>query len=121
MKPTSTPCFNLDVARHRMNDDEELLTEMMQLYLEDSGPLLQRVRQAARDNDLQELERAAHSLKGLAANFEAKDAQAAAQAVEFAARDHVTDDMTPLIAVLESETERLADALRGFLARCASS
>jgi PAS domain S-box-containing protein len=121
MKPTSTPCFNLDVARHRMNDDEELLTEMMQLYLEDFGPLLQRVRQAARDNDLQELERAAHSLKGLAANFEAKDAQAAAQEVEFAARDHVTDDMTPLIAVLESETERLADALRGFLAQRESS
>jgi CheY-like chemotaxis protein len=106
------PRVDLAAALMRMNNDEQLLNDMMQLYLEDSSSLLEQVRRAVRDNDLSSLERSAHSLKGLAANFEALAAVAAANDVELAARKQETDGLEKRISLLESETVLLANFLR---------
>lgn len=106
------PRVNLAAALTRMNNDKQLLNDMMQLYLEDYPALLEQAHQAVRDNDLPSLERSAHSLKGLAANFEALDAVALASEVELAARKKETDGLRERISMLESEAILLANFLR---------
>ena len=66
----------------RVGGDRELLAEISRLFVDDAPRHLARIRQAldARDGDA--LLRAAHGLKGAAANFDADAVVAAARALE---------------------------------------
>ncbi|TWT59152.1 Signal transduction histidine-protein kinase BarA [Thalassoglobus neptunius] len=68
---SEVPKFNLAIALERMGGDQEILDEMIKAFLEDAPVLLQEVHTARSENDWSDLRRGAHSLKGLAANFEA--------------------------------------------------
>ena len=55
----------------RVKGDVELIDQLLRLYLEDSGKHLAQIEDAIRSNELTELERSAHSLKGMSANLSA--------------------------------------------------
>jgi HPt (histidine-containing phosphotransfer) domain-containing protein len=105
------PVFDRCAALERLDGDEDLFTMLLAVYREDSGQLLEQLAAAMRRGDLREIERAAHSLKGLAANFEAIPARDAAFTVEQSARCGNRAMLVPTIRELEVQFARLRRAL----------
>ena len=74
--------LNRALALERVGGDEDLLREIAGLFLEDYPSLMTKIQQAVAANDAQNLERAAHSLKGSIANFGSDAAYQAALDLE---------------------------------------
>ena len=98
----------------RVGGDVELAREMARLFIPDATRLLERIEEAYAAEDLGNLWRAAHALKGAASNFGPSEAVALAAAVERAARD---GDFATSLAQrdrLAAEGARLVTAVRLF-------
>jgi PAS domain S-box-containing protein len=72
-------------ALARVEGDAGLLSEMAELFLNNSPKLLEEMRRAVERRDAAALERAAHTLKGSVANFGAREPFEAAEKLEQAA------------------------------------
>jgi two-component system, sensor histidine kinase and response regulator len=114
-----TPLFagdqvmNLREAMHRLGGDEELLRELAEMFFEDAEALLGVVREGYADPaQIQEVRRAAHSLKGLSSNFGAQRTMTAAFAVEKLAEASKVTELAPAVDELEQEVARLNAGLR---------
>lgn len=103
--------FDHEGSLLRMGNDHELFHEMVQLLQTDAPPLLAALHNAHRDGDPQRLHRAAHTLKGLAANFGADRAVAAAVEVEKLAKARQSAGLPAAITRLEESLDELAVAL----------
>ncbi len=103
--------IDLDAALERLGGDRELLNELMQFFLEDSPGLLDQVRQGIGNGQAEPTERAAHSLKGLAANFGAQEAVRASQAIEQLGRNGDLAQAAAAVPRLEREISALQQAL----------
>lgn len=106
--------FDYDRALARLGGDPRLFSEIVVLFLEDSPKLLDRARQALGEADLAELERAAHSLKGLSVNFDASDLASAAAAVEQYAHHRDGQRAHACFLDMERELVRLQASLNKF-------
>jgi signal transduction histidine kinase/ligand-binding sensor domain-containing protein/CheY-like chemotaxis protein/HPt (histidine-containing phosphotransfer) domain-containing protein len=93
-------------------DDEELLRELVQIFLEDYPQQLKLIRHAVQTGDAAELQRAAHTLKGSAANFAAANVAAQARYLEDMGRDGNMDSTAKVLSRLEKELTHLHAALQ---------
>ena len=111
---------DLDLAAPlaRLRGDETLLLEMAGFFAEDYPALLETVREKLKAGDLAAVERAAHSLKGLAATFDAEPTIAAAADVEAAARDKQSDRLPRLVETLDAKARWLAERLADYRRSC---
>ena len=66
----------------RVEGDQELLAEMVQLFVDDAPRLLDAMNLALQQGDMTALERLAHSLKGAASNLSASVTMSAASQLE---------------------------------------
>ena len=66
----------------RVGGDRELLAEISRLFVDDAPQHLERIRHALDTHDGDALRRAAHGLKGAAANFDAEGVVSAARTLE---------------------------------------
>jgi two-component system, sensor histidine kinase and response regulator len=98
-------------ALGRMGNDHELFHEMVGLLGSDAPPLLQTLHAAWTARDLARAQRAAHTLKGLAANFGAERAVAAAAEMERLAKTQHPDGLPASIGELEAAFDELIVAL----------
>ncbi len=103
--------FDQEASLVRMGNDHELFQEMVGLLKADAPPLLAALRSALREGDTQRLQRAAHTLKGLAANFGAERAVADASNVEKLAKAPQSSGVPAAIAKLEESVDELVAAL----------
>ena len=110
----SNAACNLRAALDRLDGDSELLSMLIAVYLEDSVELLARLGAAMEIRDAPSAERAAHSLKGLASNFDAFSTVEAALAIETAARQGDWPAAIAGLPPLEQEASRLRQALTGY-------
>lgn len=94
-----------------MGDDHELFQEMVALLRSDAPRWQSALAAAARECDLPRLQRAAHTLKGLAANFGANRTVAAAAEVEKLARTHQSEGLQRALTELEEALSELLAAL----------
>ena len=106
-----SPAFNLAAALERIDGDAELFAEMVELFLEDCPQLLTEIDQALGDGDGDKLIRAAHTLKGAVANFEAPEVFDAARSVETAGRAGNLAGAQESFAHLKLAASRLTPAL----------
>jgi two-component system, sensor histidine kinase and response regulator len=101
----------------RMGDDPQLFQEMVGLLQSDAPRLLETARRACRDRSQSALEHAAHTLRGMAANFGATRAIEAAAELEQLAKkkelfgvdealDELASALEQLIAALPCEVEQ---------------
>jgi two-component system, sensor histidine kinase and response regulator len=112
----TNPIFNLRATLERLGHDEKLLYDIVRFFLEDSPGMLDEIRRGIENRDAEQVTRVAHSLKGLAANFSARDAVEAALIVERRGR---ADDFTAAregLTALVHEIDRLNAALEQLLA-----
>jgi two-component system sensor histidine kinase/response regulator len=103
--------FDRAALLDRVEGDEELLVEMVQLYVEDAPRALKTMRSALQQGDLHALERAAHSVKGSSANLAANPAAEAAQRLEQDAKRGDAAGAEASLAALESALGQLLVAL----------
>lgn len=106
------PILNVTSALARFGGNQGLLRDVAQFFLEDSGQLLEDLESGIRKQDVELATRQAHSLKGLAANFDAETCVAVAFATETACRAGNWDTAQMLLPNLKSECVRLTEALR---------
>lgn len=104
---------NFDAALARMGGNRQLLADVADYFLEDAPHLLRQIREQAGRGETAEMRRAAHSLRGLAANFDAASAIEAAYHVERGDAATLTRDPAPLDR-LQREVDRLQEALTTY-------
>nr|WP_083490153.1 hybrid sensor histidine kinase/response regulator [Stenotrophomonas daejeonensis] len=108
--------------------DREILDELREIagnetatiidvFLDDSTPLVRRLQEAAVAPDLEQLRELAHSLKSASANVGALALSAAARRVELAARTGVLDRPAVMVALIIAEFARARLALVGYQAQ----
>ena len=96
----------------RMGGDRELLAEISRLFVDDAPRHLEKIREALDARDGESLRRAAHGLKGAAANFDAQAVVNAARALEEMGGSGNFDTHEAVWQSLTAETERLISVLR---------
>lgn len=109
------PLFNRQHALKRLGGNEALFADLVQFFFEDAPSLLQRVRQGIEAGKIDDVRVAAHSLRGLAANFDGLPAMRAAQRVEDLAFDARLQELAAAAETLTQEVQHLCDALREHL------
>lgn len=117
-QPVPLTDFDFSKALKRLCNDQKLFLDLIQFFQEDSVQLLHEMRQAAEGHDAEKLHRAAHSIKGLCANFDAVDAMNAARRIEQLAESRNLRHVPAVLATLEAETARLTKALEAFRRSC---
>jgi signal transduction histidine kinase/DNA-binding response OmpR family regulator len=96
----------------RVGGDRELLAEISRLFVDDAPRHLQNIREALDARNAESLRRAAHGLKGAAANFDADGVVSAARALEEIGRTGEFEAHEAAWQALTSETDRLISMLR---------
>lgn len=76
------PVLDYELALSRVGGDADLLKELGGLFLDEYPRLLAEIHDAQEKGAAEQLEHAAHSLKGSAANFGAKEAVALSAEIE---------------------------------------
>jgi len=97
-------------------EDENLLRELVGLFLEDSPPLLNDLRAGVAGLDAAMVERAAHALKGSVGNFGAKRLAELARQLETMGRARDLAGAREALTALEQELERVSAQLVGVAA-----
>jgi two-component system sensor histidine kinase/response regulator len=95
----------------RVGGDRQLLAEISKLFVDDAPRHLEKIRDAIEQRDGESLRRAAHGLKGAAANFEADGVVSAARMLEEIGRTAAFDRHEDAWRALTIETERLVSTL----------
>jgi HPt (histidine-containing phosphotransfer) domain-containing protein len=114
-KENATAClsiFNKAAALHRLDGDVELFGMLIDVFLQDSVELQAQLAQAIETGNLREAERSAHSLKGLASNFDAYAARDSAFAAEQAARNLDLQQVAAGLPTIDAQFQLLRAALR---------
>ncbi len=99
----------------RLGGDEALLHEIVQMYFEDYPGLLAQVERAIDESNVTTLTQAVHDLKGLLSNFSSRQATAATQSLEQAAKLNQLNDAPARLEVLRQEITRLSIVLNEWL------
>ena len=108
MPDTSIAPLDLVKALAWVDGDQELLAELVAVFLEDLPARLQALRVAVQTEDAQGTERAAHSLKGAMASLGGETARTLAYEIEQMGRAGRLGGVQPLFAELEDELGRIA-------------
>jgi two-component system sensor histidine kinase/response regulator len=115
-KPQPGVC-DLSAALARLGGDVGLLREIAEFFRDDAPEFLARLKVAVAAGDCAEVQRAAHSLKGLAVNFDAHSAAQVALRLEEMAQRGEMASATGAARDLEREISRLMVALLPQLER----
>ncbi|MFW6162830.1 MAG: response regulator, partial [Planctomycetota bacterium] len=110
-EPDDSP-LDLGQVMSWLDGDAALLARLAEAFLEQSPQQFSQIRQAARSGDAQVLERAAHTLKGSAANFGAEALRQAAYDLEQRGRAGDLDAAEQLLDALEIELRKVEQALQ---------
>jgi HPt (histidine-containing phosphotransfer) domain-containing protein len=106
--------WNPEHARARIGDDDALLCEIIDLFLEENPKQLSALKQALSEADAASVERIAHALKGELGCLQAIEAGRHARELEEQARDGRLEGAARLLQLLENEISAAAKAMRNF-------
>jgi len=113
--PVAPPTSVSDEVLARVGGDRELLAEISRLFVDDAPTHLKRIRAAIDACDGEALRRAAHALKGAAANFDAAKLVDVARSLEEIGRNGNFAAQEAAWSALTQETDRLIIKLRGLM------
>lgn len=105
--------INQAKALELLGGDRELLISLAECFLEDAPELLRQLQAAADSRDFAGVRRAAHSLKGLAASFDATAVTTVAEEIEGEAANQACPDGT--LQTLLARSKDLSDRLRQLI------
>lgn len=103
-------------ALRRLGGDMDLFRELAAYFIEDAPELLRAIHAGLAAGNSQDVQRAAHSLRGLMANFDAEQAMAFASSIEQLTEKGQLPLVPTALAHLESEVRSLRGALQEYAA-----
>jgi PAS domain S-box-containing protein len=103
--------FDRAAALTRAADNEDLLRQVLTLFLDDAPRLLATIRDSVARGDCAAVKRAAHTLHGTAANFARKGALESARELEAMASRGDLADAPRALGVLQATVDRLTAAI----------
>jgi two-component system, sensor histidine kinase and response regulator len=101
-------------SMRRLDYDMELFKNIIEIFNEDSPKLLHAIDSAIVKRDSAAIKRAAHALRGLAANFDAKNLADTARRLEHATHDELFQRDAALPASITDQVKQVKDALAGY-------
>jgi HPt (histidine-containing phosphotransfer) domain-containing protein len=110
-----TAAFGEKALMNEIEGDIEFLEETVAMFVDDTPVLLEEIRSATSSGDTAALVKPAHTLKGLLGNFCASPAENSARKSETMAREGIPDGVQVELEILDSEVQRLKEALHQFL------
>ena len=109
--PPPIETASLDNLRLIGGGSDEFVVEIVQMFREDTPPRFEELTACVAQGDAGRLAKAAHSLKGSASNFGAKHFRELAEQIELLGKGGDLSVVTPVIAALKTEYERVLAAL----------
>jgi CheY-like chemotaxis protein len=106
--------FDTQDALARFDGDREILESVIDVFLAKAPAWLKEIRRAVKAKDAGRLQKAAHSLRGAAANVSAPLVARAAMVLEEMGRDASVDRSDEAMAALDEEMARLEPAMQSF-------
>lgn len=100
--------FDYEKALERLNGDEELLKEVLRMFLDSVGEGITNLKIGITQGDIEQVKLNAHTLKGAASNVIAEGVRKAAEEIEQLAIDNQLDQAGEKIDNLENELEIFA-------------
>lgn len=107
--------MDVEDALGRLGNDEDLLREIIKIYLEDAPELLDKIHVAIANDDGSSLMRAAHSLKGLAATLSAQEVFGVAVKLEHLGVARNLAEAAKTVAEVDQQVAALNDAVSNYL------
>jgi HPt (histidine-containing phosphotransfer) domain-containing protein len=104
----------LDELLDSLGGDHEFLAELIETFFEDTPVQLTAIHQALESGDAEIVRRAAHSLKSNSASFGAMHMHKLCKELEDIGKNGVLDDAARLTAEIETEYQRVHDALAAY-------
>ena len=98
-------------------DNDEFLREITGIFLEDTPHRIAEINQSLAAGDVQKFTRAAHSIKGSAANLGAAALRAIAEKLEHQSRSEGLAGVAPNVAALKAEFARAETELKKLIAK----
>ena len=122
LQPLKSASFDLDDALARVEGDKELLSQVINVFLEDSPRLMTDIRVSIERGDAETLQRAAHTLKGAVSSLSAHRAAQLALSLENLGRGGNLEKAEEIYLDLDREMNALREALKAFVSEitCAS-
>ncbi len=112
--PAAMEAFDHVAALERVEGDLELLTDLIQVFLDDLPPHVTALRKAVEGQDARGIEQEAHRLKGAASSLGANSVAASAARLEQSGRERNSAAAQSEWVQLEAELVRLQSAFRDF-------
>ena len=103
---------DFSAALRWVDDDRELLTELIEIFLEDCPKRLQELDQAVKEGNASGVRQAAHSLKGMVAGFDASSAHGLAAEMEGLGKAGDLSKALGLLSSLQLEFARVMNYLK---------
>lgn len=107
--------MDVDGALERLGNDADLLQEIVKIYLEDAPAIVEKIREATASGDAAALQRAAHSLKGLAATLSAHEVIGCAVRLEHMGATGALADSASAVVEADRRVAELSAAARKYL------
>ena len=111
----SASTWNPDIALGRLDGDEELLRELVEIFLEESPKQLAAMQQAIEKGDPKKIESMAHTLKGELGYLGLPDAALKARDLESMGREHRLQNTSDVFPAFQAEISSVAAGMRDFL------
>jgi len=111
-EPDEKDIFDREKLLEGIDGDEGFLNDMLDIYIQDTGEKLEKLKKAIKENDSFEVEQNAHSVKGSSGNIFAYEMHQAAYKMEKAGKDHNINLAGELMSELENQFERFKKIIR---------
>jgi CheY-like chemotaxis protein len=111
--PEGKPLFDHHKLLEQLGGDAELLEQLLDIFIQDAPPRLERIRQALADEDWASLEQAVHTLKGSAASIGANTLYQSVHELGRACERNDRQRADRLLQQVESDVRTLQHALPG--------
>jgi two-component system sensor histidine kinase/response regulator len=112
----SEPVWNLAELLDRVDNDQELLRELLNIFKEDFPRTIQSLESAVRAEDMKNSARLSHTLKGMLSSLGATRTAAAAAKLEALSSAGETASLEGAFHALEAEAHSLVPELEAYMA-----
>jgi two-component system, sensor histidine kinase and response regulator len=101
--------FDRDELMERIGEDEELMEQLIELFLEDYPKRMAEIETGLSENDSERIRKAAHTLKGMSGNLAFHQVYHTAKNLENAAFEKKLDESKQLYDQLQLDIARVLE------------